>query len=61
MLSFGHRHLPSAGAHSCRHRRRPRCSFDLPLTQPPHRAGALPVFRPSPSFDGGKQDAAYTI
>jgi len=47
-------HLPTAGAHACRHTCRPRRFFRLLSPSCPiGGAGALPQFRPSPLFDGG--------
>jgi hypothetical protein len=47
---IGHRHLPSAGAHACRHTCSPAAFFGFSLLCPIRGAGALPQFRPSPSF-----------
>jgi hypothetical protein len=58
LSSIGHRHLPSAGAHACRHICSPRRFFGFSPLCPIHGAGALPQFRPSPSFplfDGGER------
>ena len=43
-------HLPTAGAHACRHTCCPRRIFGFSLLCPNRGAGALPQFRPSPFF-----------
>ena len=50
LSSIGHIHLPSAGAHACRHTCCPPPLFLGFSLRPIHGAGALPQFRPSPSF-----------